>query len=143
MANSNSQEFKALFICWNEKQFWITYLAVVTNVNWWCCSHINWIKGLMFELLALHDYGVLVLLNMLYISTFSNVILNKSNCFRTVELHIVQLIVILSHLDELTDLIFCFFNLFYYWSSWTEYFFVVIYIYIYIYIYICYHLIVF
>ena len=31
--------------------------AVVANANWWCCFQINLIKELIFELLALHDYG--------------------------------------------------------------------------------------
>ena len=34
----------------NDKQFWITYCTMVTNVNWWCCSQINLIKGLIFEI---------------------------------------------------------------------------------------------
>ena len=57
------------------------------------------------------------LLKMLHISTFFhffNVLLNKSNCFRTVELHVVQLIVILFHLTTLTDLILYYFNLLHY-----------------------------
>ena len=45
---------------------------------------------------------------------------NKSNCFRTVELHVVQLNCNI-HLIALTDLILYYFNLLYYWSSWTEY----------------------
>ena len=53
--------------------------------------------------------------------TFLNVLLNKSNCFRTVELHVVQLIVILFHLTALTDLILYYFSLLHYWSSWTKY----------------------
>ena len=41
----------------NNKQFWITYCTMVTNVNWWWCSQISLIQGLIFELLALNDYG--------------------------------------------------------------------------------------
>ena len=41
----------------NDKQLWIIYLATVTNGSCWCCSQINLIKGLIFELSALHDYG--------------------------------------------------------------------------------------
>ena len=37
--------------------------------------------------------------------SFFNVLLNKWNCFRTVELHVFQLIVTLFHLTALTDLI--------------------------------------
>ena len=73
------------------------------------------------------------LLEMLHISTFFhffNVLLNKSNCFRTVELHVVQLIVILFHLTTLTDLILYYFNLLYYWSNWTEYSFCIYYHYL-------------
>ena len=55
--------------------------------------------------------------------TFFNVLLNKSNCFRTVELHVVEVIVMLFYLTALTDLILYYFNLLYYWSNWTEYFF--------------------
>ena len=58
----------------------------------------------------------------MYISTFF-LFLNKWNCFRTVELHFVQLIVILLHLTTLTGLILYYFNFLYYWSNWTEYFF--------------------
>ena len=50
----------------------------------------------------------------LFFFTFFNELLHKSNCFRTVELHVVQLIVILFHLTALTDLILHYFNLFYY-----------------------------
>ena len=41
---------------------------------------------------------------------FFNVLLNKWNCFRPVELHVVQLIVILFHLTALTDLILYYFK---------------------------------
>ena len=41
----------------NDKQLWITYHARITTANWWCYSQINLIKGLIFELSALHDYG--------------------------------------------------------------------------------------
>ena len=53
---------------------------------------------------------------MLHISTFFtfNVLLNKSNHFRTLELHAVQLIVTLFHFTALTDWIFYYFNLLYY-----------------------------
>ena len=54
---------------------------------------------------------------MLHISiffTFFNALRHKSNCFRTVELHVVQLIVILFHLTAFTDLISHYFNLLYY-----------------------------
>ena len=47
--------------------------------------------------------------------TFFNLLLNKSNCFRTVELHAIQLIIILFHLTDLTDLTLYYFNLLYYW----------------------------
>ena len=50
----------------------------------------------------------------LFFFTFFNELLHKSICFRTVELHVVQLIVILFHLTALTDLILHYFNLFYY-----------------------------
>ena len=46
--------------------------------------------------------------------TFFNVLLNKSNCFRTVELHVVEVIVMLFYLTALTDLILYYFNLLYY-----------------------------
>ena len=55
--------------------------------------------------------------------TFANVLLNKSKYFRTVKLHVVQLIAVLSHLTALADLIFYYFNLLYYRSNWAEYFF--------------------
>ena len=53
---------------------------------------------------------------MLNISTFLtfNVLLDKSNHFRTVELHAVQLTVTLFHLTALTDWILHYFNLLYY-----------------------------
>ena len=63
---------------------------------------------------------------MLYITVifaFSNVLLNKSDCFRTVKLHIVQLIVRVFHLTPITDLILYNFSSLYYWSNSTEYFF--------------------
>ena len=40
----------------NHKHLWITYCTMATNVDWWCCSQINLIKGLIFELSALHDH---------------------------------------------------------------------------------------
>ena len=55
--------------------------------------------------------------------TFFNVLLNKSNGFRTMELRVVQLIVILFYLTGLTDLILYYLNLLYYWSIWAEYIF--------------------
>ena len=51
--------------------------------------------------------------------------LANQKCFRTVELHVVQLVVILFHLTALTDLILYYFNFLYYWSNWTKYFFFV------------------
>ena len=42
-------------------------------------------------------------------------------CFKTVELHVVQLIVKL--FTALTDLILQYFNLLYHWSHWTKYIF--------------------
>ena len=53
--------------------------------------------------------------------------LSKSNCFRTVELNVFQLIVTLFHLIALTELILYYFNLLYYWSNWTENFFCIYY----------------
>ena len=48
-----------------------------------------------------------------------NVLLNKSNCFKNVEVRVVWLIVTLFHLTALTNLMY-YFNLLYYWSNWTE-----------------------
>ena len=56
------------------------------------------------SVLSLHKNRQVVLLDILHISTFFiffKVLLNKSDCFRTVELHIVQLIAILFDLTKL------------------------------------------
>ena len=37
--------------------------------------------------------------------TFLNIFLNSSNCFTAVELHVVQLVIVLFHLTALMDLI--------------------------------------
>ena len=50
--------------------------------------------------LALHS-----MLHILICFTFFNVLLDKSTCFGTLELHFVQLIVVPFHLTALTDLI--------------------------------------
>ena len=39
----------------NDKQFWITYCTMVTNVDWWCCSQISLTKRRILELSALHE----------------------------------------------------------------------------------------
>ena len=39
----------------NDKQFWITYCTMGTNVDWWCCSQISLTKQRIFELSAFHE----------------------------------------------------------------------------------------
>ena len=128
--------------CYQRTDFWIisiTWLWFFTNL----CFFLIFLTTEFFALLKIDCFFFLAIILIMIMFNFQfwgrinigswyyltcctfllfNVLLNKSNCFGTVELH-VQFTVTLFNLTAVTDLILYCFNLLYCWSNWTEYYF--------------------